>query len=286
MVMQSLSSILLTVWLLANCARVVCASALLSGETEVKKYLAESEYTLLASSNLSIEAFVKRALRPSVQEVDGRQLADFVGSDDYVFVARLHAVESEELDARFRSLAHEYSDRYSFAVTGPDEPAGIWCYNNVDESRHEAADLDDAGSLKNLLDLCTAELIPQLTRRNEMAHLSSGRSLVYYLANKEADREAYAKNSKRVARRYAEFLKFVTVDSNEYPDMARNLGIRSGGGLAVQNVHNGQIFPFRGDAASSDEIGQFIVAISEGRAQPWDGTLDGDHEGEENHDEL
>lgn len=110
--------------------------------------------------------------------------------------------------------------------------------------------------------------------------------MVYYLSNGEADREAYTKTVKRVAQRYAEFLQFVTVDSNEYPDMARNLGVRSGGGLAVQNVHNGQVFPFRGDAASPDAIDQFIVAISEGRAQPWDGTFDDEQEGQGARDEL
>lgn len=89
--------------------------------------------------------------------------------------------------------------------------------------------------------------------------------MVFYLTNDEGDREAYTNNVKRVAQRYAEFLRFVTVDSGEYPDMARNLGVRSGGGLAVQNVHNGQIFRFRGDAASPEEIDRFIVAISEGR---------------------
>jgi protein disulfide-isomerase A1 len=104
--------------------------------------------------------------------------------------------------------------------------------------------------------------------------------LVYYLSNSEKGRETYTKALKQVASRYAEFLQFVTVDSNEYPDMARNLGVRSSGGLAVQNIHNGQVFPFRGDASSPDAVDQFIVAISEGRAQPWDGTFD------EAHDEL
>ncbi|KAM0264741.1 hypothetical protein ACHAQJ_000566 [Trichoderma viride] len=231
----------------------------------------------------SIEAFVKRALEPHVQDIDGKHLDDFISSDDYVFVAQLQN-EDESLDARFRSLAHEYSDRYSFGMAlSSDGSSGIWCYNNVDESQHTATDLDDTNSLKNLLHLCTAELIPQLTRRNEMTYLSSGRSLVFYLSNNEASREAYTKNLKSVAQRYAEFLTFVTVDSNEYPDMARNLGIRSTSGLAVQNIHNGQVFLFRGDAASSDEIDQFIVAISEGRAQPWDGTFDEEQEG---HDEL
>lgn len=104
--------------------------------------------------------------------------------------------------------------------------------------------------------------------------------MVFYLYKTEAQREAYTKNLKGTAQRYAEFLTFVTVDSNEYPDMARNLGIRSTGGLAVQNVHNGQVFPFKGDITSPSEIDQFIVAISEGRAQSWDGTFD------EGHDEL
>ncbi|KAL7798236.1 hypothetical protein V8C37DRAFT_369195 [Trichoderma ceciliae] len=356
MVMPSLSSILVKCGLLASFAHVqVVGASEFSGPTEVKKHLAENDYTLLACDAIvalmqpqietstkllkewktiqedvasaaaidclaapkfcqemdvvsfpairlyqkdgpttryrgprraaPIQAFVKRALRPSVQDVDGRQLAGFIGSDDYVFVARLQD-ENQHLDARFRSFAHEYYDRYSFGITSSNDPSGIWCYNNLDESQHTAADLDRADSLKDLLDLCTAELIPQLTRRNEAAHLSSGRSLVFYLSNSEVDRETCTKTLKRVAQRYAEFLKFVTVNSGEYPDMARNLGVRSSGGLAVQNVHNGQIFPFRGDAASSDEVDQFIVAISEGRAQPWDGTFDEETEDKGNHDEL
>ncbi|TFA99458.1 hypothetical protein CCMA1212_008816 [Trichoderma ghanense] len=232
----------------------------------------------------SIEAFVKRALKPSLQDVPGQHLAEFTASDDFVFIAKLQG-ESESIIAHYRDFAQEYSDRYSLGITTSDSVGsnGIWCYNNVDGTQHAAADLNDSNALKKLLSLCTAEIIPQLTRRNEMTHLSSGRSLVYYFTNNEADREAYTKALKPVARRYAEFLQFVTVDSREYPDMPRNLGVRSTGGLAVQNVHNGQIFPFKGDAVSSGQVDQFIVAISEGRAQPWDGGFD---EGQEAHDEL
>lgn len=251
---------------------------------------------------------MKRALEPSVQDIPGQQLAGFIASDDFVFIAKLLG-ESESINAHYRVFADEYSDRYSFGITTSDSLAsnGVWCYNNVDGTQHAATDLNDPNALKKLLNLCTAEIIPQLTRRNEMTHLSvclpffpsspspirkaimsdplfqSGRSLVYYFSNNEADREAYVKSLKPVAQRYAEFLQFVTVDSREYPDMPRNLGVRSAGGLAVQNVHNGQIFPFRGDAALPGQIDQFIVAISEGRAQPWDGRFD---QAEEAHDEL
>ncbi|KAL6696051.1 hypothetical protein J3F84DRAFT_408015 [Trichoderma pleuroticola] len=346
MVMPSLSSVLINCGLLA-CAQLACA-AQFSGPAEVKKYLAENEYTLLAfvAPNLqtsktllkewqivqksissvaaidclsaptlcqemdvvsfpairlyqkdgpttryrgprraaAIEAFVKRALRPSVQDVDGKKLQDFVLSDDIVFLLRLQD-ENKILEARFRDFAQEYSDRYSFGITTAksDRPDGIWCRNSIDQKENDAQDLDDPNSLNNFLRICTAELIPQLTRRNEMAYLSSGRSLVYYLSTSEEGREAYTKALKQVAGRYAEFLQFVTVDSNEYPDMPRNLGVGSGAGLAVQNIHNGQVFPFRGDASSPDAIDQFIVAISEGRAQPWDGTFDEELEA---HDEL
>ncbi|KAL7941613.1 hypothetical protein V8C42DRAFT_334263 [Trichoderma barbatum] len=344
MVMPSLSSILINCGLLA-CAHLACASQF-SGPTDVKKYLAENEYTLLACKETSkgllrewqtvqknvasaatvdclaapnlcqemdvvsfpairlyqkdgpikryrgprraaaIEAFVKRALRPSMQDLEEEQLMEFMLSDDITFILRLQGDE-KDLEARFRDFALEYSDRYSFSITtNPDRP-GLWCRNGINGGRqNKAENLDDPNSLKAFLKLCTAESIPQLTRRNELTHLSSGRSLVYYLSNSEADRQAYTKALYQVADRYTEFLQFVTVDSNEYPDMARNLGVRSSGGLAVQNVHNGQIFPFRGDSSSSNEIDQFIVAISEGRAQPWDGTFDEEQEGKGTHDEL
>jgi protein disulfide-isomerase A1 len=119
---------------------------------------------------------VKRALRPSIQDItEQQQLDNFLTSDDYVFLAQLHG-DDKSLVARFRNLAEEYSDRYSFGIaSSPDaSSSGIWCYNNVDESEHTATDLDDANALKKLVDLCTAEVIPQLTRRNELTHLSVG----------------------------------------------------------------------------------------------------------------
>ena len=121
----------------------------------------------------SIEAFVKRALKPSVQDVPGQQLVDFTASDDFVFIAKLQG-ESESINAHYRDFAHEYSDRYSFGITTSNSVGsnGIWCYNNVDGTQHAASDLNDPDALKRLLNNCTAEIIPQLTRRNEMTHLS------------------------------------------------------------------------------------------------------------------
>lgn len=116
---------------------------------------------------------MKRALRPSVQDVDDKKLDEFISSDDIVFLLRLQG-EDKLLEARFRDFVEEYSDRYSFGITTAksDLPDGIWCRNSIDQRENNAEDLDDPNALKDFLKVCTAELIPQLTRRNEMTHLS------------------------------------------------------------------------------------------------------------------
>lgn len=90
-----------------------------------------------------------------------------------MFLLRLQG-EDKLLEARFRDFAQEYSDRYSFGITTAksDHPDGIWCRNSIDQRENNAEDLDDSNALKSFLKICTEELIPQLTRRNEMTHLS------------------------------------------------------------------------------------------------------------------
>ena len=77
---------------------------------------------------------------------------------------------------------------------------------------------------------------------------------------------------KQTARAYQEYLTLVTVDSNEYPSMPLSMGIESSTGVAVQNLHNGQVFPHRGES-TPEAIGAFIVSISKGEIAPWDGVL-------------
>lgn len=115
----------------------------------------------------------------------------------------------------------------------------------------------------------------------------TGKSLVYYFSHDAADREAYSKSMRPIAEAYQEYLKLVTVDSGEYPDMASSLGVRQGKGLSVRNLHNGQVFPYQGDGeVSTEQVGAFIVAISQGQVQPWDGTTASTSESSDTHDEL
>lgn len=100
--------------------------------------------------------------------------------------------------------------------------------------------------------------------------------MVYYFTDEESDGVSYTDRIRPLAKHYQEYLKFVIVDSLQYPEMPSSMGLGSGRGLAVQNTHNGQVFPYLGSASSisADEAGDFITAISQGSVQPWTGQYE------------
>lgn len=73
---------------------------------------------------------------------------------------------------------------------------------------------------------------------------------------------------------YREYLSFVTVDAEEYGDLAAPLGLVPGAfpALAVKNPMRGQNFPYTSDAEISPEtVGAFVMNIVQGKVKPWDG---------------
>lgn len=114
---------------------------------------------------------------------------------------------------------------------------------------------------------------------------------MYYCSDAEADREAYSAAAKPLAKAYREYLQFVTVNSGEYPEMPRTLGIASSIGLAVENPHTGQTFPYRNSRSNSSaltaaEVGEFIAEISQGKVEAWNGVFEPDQDAAAGHDEL
>ena len=74
-----------------------------------------------------------------------------------------------------------------------------------------------------------------------------------------------------MARQYAEYLSFVTVDAVEYAGMAPALGLRPGvfPALAVQNPSAGQVFPFeQGKKITAQIVDTYVLDIVEGRVKP------------------
>lgn len=91
-----------------------------------------------------------------------------------------------------------------------------------------------------------------------------------------------------VAKMYKEYLVFVTVDTNEYGDLAAPLGLASGKfpALSVQNPMFGQVFPYpRTKKITPEAVGGFLMDIVQGKVSPWDGMMPAE-EGGNPHDEL
>jgi protein disulfide-isomerase A1 len=224
-----------------------------------------------------------------VSEVSLADVKDFSASDEIVMLMHL-SKDNESLFQRMEAFALQYYDRYSFGATFTADPPKVVCYNNIDGTRHVAEHLESLNELQRLLARCVEPLISALTRRNEVKYLSvssrypresvsrfipeqGGKSLVYYFNISEIARKAYTDEMNTLAKTYQEYLTLVTVDSGEYPAMPGNLGLKSGTGLVVQNLHNGQAFPYEGDI-TAEKIEAFIIAISEGKVSAWDANTD------------
>ncbi|KAK1996742.1 hypothetical protein LX36DRAFT_671490 [Colletotrichum falcatum] len=218
-----------------------------------------------------ITAFVRRMLRSAVTLLDEDSAASFRDQDDVVVIA--HAAESEtNLRERFAGVAERYRDRHTFGLTTTDEaPGRVGCYNNVDGAYHMTSELDEVGAMESLLRTCASQLVPRLTRRNEAEHLSTGKSLAYFFSEDEASLDAWASAVKPLARKYHEYITFVTVDAGEYPEMPALFGLRAaaGEGFALQNPSVGLAFPFRGGEITVEAVDRHILDISEGNADAW-----------------
>ncbi|CRK45877.1 hypothetical protein BN1723_016599 [Verticillium longisporum] len=226
-----------------------------------------------------IMAFLQRMFHPPVTEFDGPLTQSFAQGDDVVFMAQVGSgPENDNIFERYIDLADEYRDRYSFGLRRTDDAtSNIRCFQNVDRLVHITSELETVEAMGAFLKKCTAFLIPEMTRQNEMDILSSGKSVVYFASPSAADREAHREATRPLAQKYNEYLVFVTVDSSAHPDMMAGLGLDGGAsakGLSVQNPRMGQVFPFAGsDSEYAQEIlEKFIVAISEGKVEPWSGA--------------
>ncbi|ERT02974.1 hypothetical protein HMPREF1624_01278 [Sporothrix schenckii ATCC 58251] len=239
-------------------------------------------------------AFLRRSARPILSVVDDTNVTALLGDDEVVFVARYGKDASREddtLPSRFSQLAHTYADRHTFAVStevqasSPSSSSSLTCYRSHGEITKMAADLAaSTTALDAFLELCTAPLVVDLTRRNELHYLGQGKSLVHYLYASVHERREYTKTIQSLAKTYSEYLTFTTVDLSEYGDeMVTALGLqasvahKSGPLLAVQNPSNGDVFPFPPTGSSSGGGGlpsaavveRFLLDIIQGAIPPW-----------------
>ena len=246
-----------------------------------------------------IISFLRRALRPTLQEVNDKTLTSFQTVDDMVFLGQLDP-NDKSLNKRYRDLADQYRDRYSFGIARPPRQGHsiVRCFNNIDDEQYVADELGIVEGLENFVKKCSAPLIPELTRTNEAEYaqvcpllgrtercriedltvirstMQSGKSLMHFFVTTEEEKERFREEARPLAKKYNEFLHFAITDLNEYPEMLGIVGLKPGAktGLALQNPNTGEMFPYTGKKKITPEVvDKFLNDIIDGKIAPKGG---------------
>ncbi|KAK4178979.1 hypothetical protein QBC36DRAFT_323560 [Triangularia setosa] len=253
----------------------------------IRLYKHDGAYTSYRGSRTSkpIKSFVQRQNRPVVSYVNDKSMPSFQTSDDITFIGHFGPTEKQSRED-FTKLAKRYHDRFSFAIASYVVPKLlVECFNNLDETSLSATsnDLASPGALHDFILSCSAPLVPEMTRRNEMEFFGTGKSIVYFFSLSQQAREKFVSEIRPLAKKYDEYLHFVTIDAKEYADAAKMMGLQGDGtGLSVQNPNNGDVFPYRRkEALSAGVVEAFLGDIIQGKVKPWRGE-----QHEQGHDEL
>ncbi|KAG9243192.1 thioredoxin-like domain-containing protein [Calycina marina] len=237
----------------------------------------------------AIVSFARRTMTKGLVYVQKDQLKSFKTSDDVVFLLNPGGADDRHLRKNYHILASRHTDRFTFGIADKAldksevvAPGTVVRYMTNEEPKLNTGEVT-LSALERFVEAASAPAIGQVTRRNEMKYLKSGKSIVYIFATTDAERSAFKSSLRSLARQFEEYLSFVTVDAVEYADMAPGLGLKPGvfPALAVQNPRMGQMFPYQQGAKITEQaVNDFVMAIVQGQVRPM-------HHGQApSHDEL
>ncbi|CAG8971049.1 hypothetical protein HYALB_00005287 [Hymenoscyphus albidus] len=246
----------------------------------------------------AMKAFIKRARRPVVSKLNYQNVTTFHSIDDAVFIAYIpEEGDHEDLLEHFIELATQFHDAHSFGILVDKEldAPRITCYlPNEDEPRVLSKRFNPF-RLKQFLFDSTEPAVGQLSIRNEFSLHRTESSLLYIFAETDEERAAFRKQLSGIAKKFSEYITFLTVDPAVYDHMPAqvDLDAKKMPAVAVYNVQLGQVFPFdQSKEITAASIEQFVFDIVEGKIEPSEGIVtlgdDDDHEGghEEHHDKA
>ncbi|KAF4630338.1 hypothetical protein G7Y89_g7802 [Cudoniella acicularis] len=223
--------------------------------------------------------FLRRSKLPAISFVKKQNLTSFKAADEIVFVAYIPR-KDHALESAFTTVATRNRHRFSFAVTSDEAIShseavpfpSIVCYKTNDGEQKVLAGSSSIKEIENFVEVATEPLIGELTRRNEMKYIKSGKSLIYIFANTEKERSGFRTSFKPLAKKYEEYLSFLTIDAVEYLDMVDPLGLKPGKfpALAVYNPSFGQVFPYdQKQTITPEAVETFVLEIVQGKRQAY-----------------
>ncbi|KAH8747544.1 thioredoxin-like domain-containing protein, partial [Hyaloscypha finlandica] len=229
----------------------------------------------------AIVSFLNRAVLPVVSTLDQNNITEFKFGDEAVIIAYIPE-EEKTLKAAFVELASRNHDKFTFGIASDKSLAkavniqipSVVVHKPKEGEQEVLPGPSGIDALESFLETATAPSIGEFTRKNELkymrAEIKAGKSLVYYFARTFKDRETYRESLKPLAKKFKEYLNFVTVDAVEYGHMLPDLGIQDTGSpaLAVFNPMYGQAFPYDQKKITPETVDSFVMDIVQGKVQP------------------
>jgi len=141
-----------------------------------KKLEKHAELQLLIRA-YRILPYVARATLPSISKLGKRNITEFKGMDEAVFIAYPSA-NDEHLRSAFQTLATRNQDRFSFGVTDPSlgraeqiSPGCVVCYRKEYREQKMLCGESKLETLENFMEMATEPAIEEMTRKNELRYL-------------------------------------------------------------------------------------------------------------------
>ena len=246
-----------------------------------------------------IVAYIRRLTLPIVSNLDSNNMASFKNIDEHVFVAHLTSDDTTS-QSLFKSLAARNYHRFSFGLASNVRLAkaenvpipSIVAYHHSEGGKEFFSGDWQLKTLAEFVERAATPLIGELTRRNELKYLQAGKSLLYLFASTSSERSHYQEILKPLAKKYKDYINFVTIDALEYAHMAPGLGLKEGAvpALALLNPMFGQVFPFQAEQGGKkidlEVLEEWMLDIVGGKVKPWVDSGAGDADNRSRKDEL
>ncbi|PMD25441.1 thioredoxin-like protein [Hyaloscypha hepaticicola] len=225
----------------------------------------------------AIVSFLNRATLPTISTLDSKNITDFKSLDEVVVIAYIPE-EQTALESAFTELASRNHDKFTFGIVTDKLLAqaenvqlpSVVVHKPREGEQEVLSGPSGIEALGKFLETASAPLIGEFTRRNELKYMKAGKSLVYYFAHKPQDLDNYREALKPLAKKFKEYLNFVTVDAVEYRHMLPALGLKDSGfpALAVFNPMYGQAFPHDQKEITPKVVESFVMDIVQGKVPP------------------
>ncbi|PCD30349.1 hypothetical protein AU210_010031 [Fusarium oxysporum f. sp. radicis-cucumerinum] len=220
---------------------------------------------------------IERQHGPAVTELSDANYDEFLSTDYVSIVAFINDQDEDSIEV-YTQVAEKLRGEYAFAIThkssrandeGITRPA-IMLVSTFDERRSSYEGPFEHESLEMFIQKHGTPLIGELHPEVYASFSETNLPLAQILVPSLTERDHLVDSLYPLARRYANVLTFVTVDTSRYPQRAAMLNLADGIklGFAIEDVISTEKFPLKSKPVNSESITTFVKDFVAGKLKP------------------